>query len=76
MKAACPPGTYGTAPGLYDEACSGFCPAGAACLGGTVNPVYCEESFYATGGAVACSACPGRRINEGERCRNSRNCCL
>ncbi|CAM9410937.1 unnamed protein product [Ectocarpus sp. 12 AP-2014] len=73
----CPAGTYGSSEGLRDEGCTGVCPPGAACAEGTVRPTPCEEGYYATGGAVACNACPGKRVTglEGERCKTSRNCC-
>ncbi|CAB1097353.1 unnamed protein product [Ectocarpus sp. CCAP 1310/34] len=73
----CPAGTYGSSAGLRDEGCTGVCPPGAACAEGTVDPTPCEEGYYATGGAVACNACPGKRVAglEGERCRTSRSCC-
>ncbi|CAN0359953.1 unnamed protein product [Laminaria digitata] len=78
VQLICPPGTHGASAGLYDKGCSGFCPPGAACPEGTVDPVPCDEGFYAVGGAVACSKCPGKRAvvgAEGERCRTSRICC-
>lgn len=73
----CPPGTYGASAGLHNDECSGFCVAGAACPEGTVDPIPCDEGFYAIGGAIACSVCPGRRAvgDETERCRYSRSCC-
>lgn len=77
IKKECPQGTFGNSAGLHDPRCSGLCPPGSACPGGTADPIPCLEGLYAVGGAVTCSACPGTRVGRaGEGiCRTSRSCC-
>ncbi len=70
----CPKGYYGDTPGLATVDCSGHCPAGYYCPGGTVNPIECPEGSYSTGTAWNCTPCPGGRTTP-MKCKNENTCC-
>jgi hypothetical protein len=54
LSRACPLGYYGNTTGLYSPFCSGSCPAGYYCLGGTVNPTPCGgDTVFCPGGSAS-----------------------
>lgn len=54
----CHAGTYGARPGEASRHCSGPCPAGHACPGGTAVPQPCPDGTYAPRGSARCLPCP------------------
>lgn len=52
----CPAGRYGSTFALFDQGCSGPCPAGYTCPRGTINPTAnpCFDAFTLSSGGVYC----------------------
>lgn len=71
----CPAGTYGNETGLFNQFCSGFCPAGFYCVEGTSEPEECPWNTYSTAGNKICIECNNVPDNGRERCKTSRICC-
>ena len=73
----CPGGVWGDSFLLQEQSgpwCSGPCPAGKACSGGTHIPVPCRPGRYCLAGSKAGKACPAGRWSNSTGLETSLSC--
>lgn len=73
-KYSCPSGRFGDKTGLFEESCSGFCPAGYFCEEETIDPEPCRDNSYSPPASSTCISC-NSPLEGRTRCKTSRECC-
>jgi hypothetical protein len=72
----CPAGKYGGSLGLFDSECSGDCPSGYSCPGGSTQQFTysCPIGTYSYSGSASCLECPFNSTTEKTKTENITDC--